>query len=86
MEGNAPHQGGVRSAVLSFNLYSGQMTVGMLEEGRVTIVSSRTALRDSSNYSHLPPHVRDWAFVAANGFRSRGEPPPNVVVSLSQGR
>lgn len=83
VEGNAPHQGGARHAIVSFDLHSGTMTIGMLDNGRVTVVSSPTPLRDSSNYSHLPSHVRDWAFVAAEGFRSRGKPPPNVILALS---
>lgn len=85
VEGNAAHQGGVRGAILSFNVTSGQMTVGMLEQGSVTIISPTST--GESIYTHLPAHVRDWAFVAANAFRSRIKQPANVrIVSSYQDR
>jgi hypothetical protein len=74
VEGNAPHGGGRQNAIVSFNLSWGILTVGMLDNRRIFMWSTRHKTRDHSNYSHLPAHVRDWAYVAANGFRSRGEP------------
>jgi hypothetical protein len=32
VEGNAAHQGGERNGILSFNLLTGQMTIGLLEK------------------------------------------------------
>jgi hypothetical protein len=87
VEGNARHLGGLRNAILSFNIHTGHMTVGVLDQGRVTIATTMppSTVLDGvvyeRLYDHLPAHVRDWAFVAADGFRSRGRPPPNVVVS-----
>jgi hypothetical protein len=82
VEGNAPHQGGERGAILSFNVHTGQMTVGMLEQGQVTIVSPE-ATDSRFHYSWVPAHVRDWAFVAADAFRSRIKQPMNVAVAPS---
>jgi hypothetical protein len=75
VEGNALHRGGELAAILSLSLYSGIMTVGMLDHGRVLIWSTPHRFREQGNYSHLPAHVRDWVAVAAGGFLSRGSPP-----------
>ncbi len=80
VEGNAPHQGGEHNALVSFNLYSGIMTIAMLDHGRVLVRMTRYRYRDPGNYSHLPAHVSDWIYVAANRFRSRSYPPSNVVI------
>jgi hypothetical protein len=80
VEGNAPHQGGNQNAILSFNLYSGIMTVAILDGDRVLVRTTKHRYRDWSNYSHLPAHVRDWIYVAADHFHSRGHPPSNVVL------
>jgi hypothetical protein len=68
VEGNAPHQGGQQNAMLSFNLYDGIMTVAILEGDRILVRATKHRHRDPSNYSHLPAHVRDWIYVAANHF------------------
>ncbi|MDP9422113.1 MAG: hypothetical protein M3Q19_04650 [Pseudomonadota bacterium] len=80
VEGNAPHKGGEQNAILSFNLYSGITTVAILDGRRVVLRSTLHRHRAPDNYSHLPAHVRDWIFVAANSFRSRGKPPANVTI------
>ncbi len=84
VEGNAPHEGGIQNAILSFNLSNGAMTAGLLDHGRVTIVTSEVSATKPSNYSYLPAHVRDWAFVAINGFRARGTPPAGIIVLPSK--
>jgi hypothetical protein len=75
VQGNARHQGGEHNAILSFSVYSGKMTVGMLD-GKELVV--RTNPAGTEVYDHLPAHVRDWLFIAASGFRSRGEPPAQL--------
>ena len=83
VEGNARHGGGVRNAVLSFSLYDGSLSVGLMDHGRVTVFSSHSSEK-SFIYDYLPAYVRDWAYVAANGFRSRGSPPANVLFYRSK--
>lgn len=72
VQGNARHQGGTHHAIFSFSIYSGKMTVGMLD-GKDLVV--RTSPAGAKVYDHLPAHVRDWLYIAASGFQSRGEPP-----------
>ncbi len=81
VQGNARHRGGEQNAILSFSLYSGIMTVGILDRDRVIIWSTPHRFREQGSYSHLPAHVRDWAYVAAGGFRSRSEPPAAVSMA-----
>lgn len=75
VEGNAPHQGGGRNAILSVSLYSGRMTAGILDRGRISVFAMPYARGAPLIYDHLPAHVRDWVHVAASGFQSRGKPP-----------
>jgi hypothetical protein len=82
VEGNAPHQGGEQNALVSFDLYRGIVTSAILDHGRVFVRSTIDRSRDPNEYSHLPAHVRDWVFVAANGFRSRIEPPRNLTIQV----
>jgi hypothetical protein len=82
VEGNAPHQGGEQNAIVSFDLYYGIVTAVILDKGRVLVRSTINRARDPNDYSHLPAHVRDWIFVAANGFRSRVEPPANLTFQV----
>jgi hypothetical protein len=86
VEGNAAHRGGEQNAILSLSLYSGIMTVGMLDEGRVRLWSTPHGSREQGNYSHLPVHIRDWAYVAAGRFGSRSAPPPGVSMAPARSR
>lgn len=80
VNGNAPHQGGERNAILSFSLSTGRMTAGLMERERIYIVTSPAAPGVTFQYDWLPSHVRDWAVVAAQRFRTRGTPPANVTL------
>lgn len=83
VEGNARHEGGEQNAILSFNIYNGATTAGILSGGKVTIFTSISSASDPAKYSYLPAHVRDWAFIATRGFNSRENPPAGVVVRQS---
>ena len=80
VQGNAPHQGGERGAIMSFDLYHGVMTIAMLDGDHINIRATRHGTRDPADYSHLPAHVQDWVYVASNGFRSRGSLPTSAVM------
>jgi hypothetical protein len=84
VQGNARHGGGEQNAILSLDVYSGIMTVAILDRERILVWSTPHRSRSPGDYSHLPAHVRDWIYVAAGGFRSRGQPPPGVIMSPNQ--
>ncbi|MFT4267101.1 MAG: hypothetical protein QM586_07755 [Xenophilus sp.] len=72
LEGNAPHQGGEEHAYLEVNLFSGEVSAGILSGGHVALYAGLP------RYDLLSAALRDWATVAASGFRYRMAPPPNT--------
>lgn len=72
LEGNAPHQGGEEHAYLEVDLFSGEVSAGILSGGRTTLYAGQP------RYDFLSASLRDWATVAASGFRYRMAPPPNT--------
>ncbi|MDE2148772.1 MAG: hypothetical protein KGJ55_02820 [Gammaproteobacteria bacterium] len=79
--GNAQMKGGEEDAIVDINLYSGAVAAGIQSGRRIRIYAA------DADYSHLPIAVRDWAVVAATGFRYRARPPANtLLVSPRHGR
>jgi hypothetical protein len=79
VEGNARHSGGHHNAILSFSMYSGIMTIGIMAEDRLFVLVTPNSSRSAGIYDHLPAHVRDWMYVAADRFHSRSRQPPNLT-------
>jgi hypothetical protein len=86
VEGNAPHQGGERDAILDVNVYSGAMTVGIQDRDRVAVLAMPPSPHAALTYDALPAQVRDWTHIAAARFRSRIAPPPGLTILPPQGR
>jgi hypothetical protein len=81
VEGNAKHKGGVNEAILSFRLYDGAISAGVLDGGKVTIFAPSFLAKKDFQYSFLSTYIRDWAYIAIHGFVSRKNPPVNLVLS-----
>jgi hypothetical protein len=79
VEGNARHAGGEHGAILSLSMYSGIMTIGLMAQDNLFVLATPNSSRSALIYDHLPAHVRDWLYVAADRFHSRSRQPPNLT-------
>ncbi len=82
LSGNAPHMGGEQNAILDVNLYSGAVTVALLDQGRIRIFLDEDPTA-ASGYQAVPYAVRLWAGMAAGGFNALNNPPPGVQLIRS---